>query len=180
MKTGTLKELKVQDGDVVETKLCLLRDIKFHMGELWLCRQGENPFCPVSSSTQTYTLVSRAKSDLPHGHVKMKDGRVVDLTANTTPCDLMDPEELQAMKDHGGPWEWWRCRRWVGWGNPGWSGGSTYRVAPKPVVETVVLTGHKFNNEWYFDTHRKDVRHTHRITLKIKDGDIIDSKPEKL
>ena len=118
--------------------------------------------------------------DLPHGYVALPDGRTVDLTANRVRCNLMDPDELQALKDHGGPWEIWVSGKWRYIDYPNWQDYSTYRVAPKPVVETVVLTGHKFNNEWYFDTHRKDVRHTHRITLTIQNGKIIDTKTEEL
>ena len=125
--------------------------------------------------------------DLPHGHVTLLDGRTVDLTANRVRCDLMDPDELQAMKDHGGPYEVRGIEGWI-WMHfdPAWDYHNTYRVTPKPAVsaasatETVVMTGHKFNNEWYFNSLHKDVRHTHRITLTIQDGKIIDTKTEEL
>lgn len=57
-------------------------------------------------------------------------------------------------------------------GNPYWADGYAYRIKPEPKVETVVMSGHTWNNGWYFDTHRKEGRPTHRITLTIRDGKV--------
>lgn len=115
--------------------------------------------------------------DMPYGHVTLSDGRVVDLTANRVPCGLMDAEEQQALKDHGGPYEFWYVDEWEAEDMPSWNASSTYRVAPKPDVETVVIYGELDIGVW------QDVRQdedTHKITMTIQDGQIIDIKAEEL
>ena len=108
-----------------------------------------------------------------HGHVTLPDGRTVDLTANRVRCDLMDPDELRALKGHGGPYEAW-FGKWCD-AKPSWEGCFTYRVSPKPVVETVVLC------------YRRDSGMVkNRIgTINLIDGkpdmaSIIDTKTEEL
>ena len=111
-----------------------------------------------------------------HGHVTLPDGRTVDLTANRVRCDLMDPDELRALKGHGGPYEIWGVKGWILMGStPAWDHHNTYRVAPKPVVETVVLC------------YRRDSGMVkNRIgTINLIDGkpdmaSIIDTKTEEL
>ena len=195
MKTGTLKELNVQAGDVVR----------------WPDGPPQGPITVISAEVSTedafagqvraelsgygwgifdgeiFTIISRAQEapaslpstpDLPYGHVTLSDGRTVDLTANRVRCDLMDPEELQAMKDHGGPYEFWCGSEWHNLPFvPSWTKEYTYRVAPKPVVETLVIHGDPKIGSWGRTQHEWD---THRITLTIQDGDIIDTKTEKL
>ena len=177
MKAGTLKELNVRAGDVVEG-LFSENSIAEIDGVLWCLDQGGFPWLRVSESIGEYTLISRATTEpLPHGHVTLSDGRTIDLTANRVRCDLMDPEELQAMKDHGGPWEKWGLGEWSHCSEPMWITAMTYRVAPKPVVETVVLYGELYVGKW---GRRHGALDTHRITLTIQDGDTIDTKTEKL
>ena len=194
MKTGTLKELNVQAGDVVRwpdgppqglitvisaevsTEDAFAGQVRAELsGYGWGIFDGE-----------IFTIISRAQEapaslpitpDLPYGHVTLSDGRTVDLTANRVRCDLMDPEELQAMKDHGGPYEIWDEAKWREWCNPAWAAWSTYRVAPMPVVETVALYGKLYIGAFAIAQQEGD---THRITLTIQDGDIIDTKTEKL
>ena len=192
MKTGTLKELNVQAGDVVRRpdgpaqgpmtviSAEVLTEGAF-AGQVRAELSGDG--CGIFDG-EIFTLISRAQEapaslpstpDLPYGHVTL-DGRTVDLTSNRVRCDLMDPEELQAMKDHAGPYEIWDGG-WKDWDSPAWSGWGTYRVAPEPVVETVVIHGDPKIGSWGRTQHEWD---THRITLTIQDGDIIDTKTEKL
>lgn len=63
----------------------------------------------------------------------------VDLTAITTPLCLLDDETREALKAHGGPYEYLSH---VGeWGEtdavPLWTANKVYRVKPGPRRETV-------------------------------------------
>ena len=54
---------------------------------------------------------------------------------------------------------------------PSWEDDSAYRVKPEPKVETVVLTGYQYSDEWYFgETNYQGT--THQITLTIIDGEV--------
>ena len=136
MKTGTLKELNVKPGDVVGYRVRITYTMKMRNKEMWAWNEMGHWGFRVAKSRETYTIISRATPDLPYGHVTLSDGRRVDLTKNRVRCDLMDPEELQVMKDHGGPYEKWGLGEWSHCSDPMWITAMTYRVAPKPVVET--------------------------------------------
>lgn len=59
----------------------------------------------------------------------------VDLTAITTPFGLLDRETQKALKEHGGPYEYWFSSS-LAWReafyNPGWCASNVYRVKPAP------------------------------------------------
>ncbi|MDD9727200.1 hypothetical protein PVV74_17200 [Roseovarius sp. SK2] len=79
-------------------------------------------------------------SDDPHTFTH-SDGRTVDLTAITTPFGLLDEETQAALKEHGGPYEFFHgdaCWLSVA-GSPLWVGATTYRAKPAPKVETVTV-----------------------------------------
>lgn len=53
-----------------------------------------------------------------------------DLTKITTPFGLLDAETQEALRAHGGPYQWWQGV----WEDiePNWVGTMTYRVKPQP------------------------------------------------
>ena len=58
---------------------------------------------------------------------------MTDLTAITTPFGLLDRETQEALKAHGGPWEYWTGHRWTFPDKiPGWFPELAYRVKPAP------------------------------------------------
>ena len=58
---------------------------------------------------------------------------MTDLTAITTPFGLLDRETQEALKSHGGPWEFLNISgNWDELESPAWQANSTYRVKPAP------------------------------------------------
>jgi hypothetical protein len=56
---------------------------------------------------------------------------MTDLTAITTPFGLLDDATREALKAHGGPYEFWNANCWEEV-EPAWSGAVAYRVKPQP------------------------------------------------
>jgi hypothetical protein len=85
---------------------------------------------------------------------------------------LMPPETQEAMKAHGGPWEYMPYDEgWRDIAGPAWHTGVAYRVKPAPIRETVTLYAgakHEWQPTW--DAMPGD---THKITF-----DLIDGKPD--
>ena len=70
-----------------------------------------------------------------------------DLTAITTPFGLLDAETQEALKAHGGPYEWYVSRDgWIEW-TPNWDWQNTYRVKPAPP---------KPRERWAYGAHMHD------------------------
>ena len=124
METGTLKELNLKPGDVVEYAhedqyiVCEGNKLQWSDGTIkdYLCWD-----------TGQFTLVSRAPTP--------------DLTAVTTPFGLLDAATQEALRAHGGPYEMWDGAEWDE-GIPSWYGDSTYRVQPKPESETITCNAY--------------------------------------
>jgi len=58
---------------------------------------------------------------------------MTDLTAITTPFGLLDRKTQQALKSHGGPWEFLNISgNWDELESPAWQANSTYRAKPAP------------------------------------------------
>ena len=71
----------------------------------------------------------------------------LDLTAITTPFGLLDAETQEALKAHGGPYEWYAsCDGWAEW-TPNWDWPNTYRVKPAPP---------KPRERWAYGAHMHD------------------------
>ena len=69
---------------------------------------------------------------------------MTDLTAITTPFGLLDRETQEALKAHGGPWEFLDISgNWDELESPHWQQNSTYRVKPAPPKP----------REWWFCIH---------------------------
>lgn len=68
---------------------------------------------------------------------------MTDLTAITTPWGLLDDATREALKAHGGPYEYWNAKR-DEWrepcGGPDWFKADVYRVKPQPPKPREVWT----------------------------------------
>lgn len=154
MKTGTLKELNVQPGDVVQVL----------GGKSWEIVGIDNngnylindPPARHLSNTLPFRIISRAY-DVP------KLWR--DMTDEEKGALLLSAHEgkvIQAWSDKLG---------WVDWTRPAWAGSCAYRVRPEPKRETVTM-------EWAYEkggkdgyAHPKNNSATHRITFDMIDGE---------
>ena len=58
---------------------------------------------------------------------------MTDLTDLKTPFGLLDRETQEALKAHGGPWEFLNISgNWDELESPAWQANSTYRAKPAP------------------------------------------------
>jgi hypothetical protein len=55
----------------------------------------------------------------------------MDLTKIEKPFGLLDNDTQQALKAHGGPYEFFSYGGWQPNDNPAWASGNTYRVQPQ-------------------------------------------------
>lgn len=55
-----------------------------------------------------------------------------DPTKNDKPCCLMDPADLETLKNCGGPWQALGDDGWFDHLEPGWTAYLTYRQKPAP------------------------------------------------
>lgn len=167
-EVGTLRDLNVQPGDVVE---------------YFACRGGSVDYGPVDAAWIEYAaswreaasphwrIISRAAQPLPHGHARLPSGEIIDLTAITTPFGLLPADVQQALRDHGGPYHAFKLNNGYEWVDVASIavGALAYRVRPlppEPKVEEVVLY-------WYAGECASSLRmgkDTHRITLNLRDG----------
>ena len=157
MEVGTLKELGVDVGDVLQWDggveyHCTVTDVTSHN----VCMK--TPECPVEYSfahcTHQWRVIHRANP-------KPKLWR--DMTPEEKGALLLAAHEgskveYYASVDH----EWLDC------GELGarWYGGSAYRIKPQPKVETVELYGRQ-DVQWVLERCKYD---THRITFQTIDG----------
>ena len=139
METGTLKELNVKPGDVVEcvagpkhrTSWVGKRAVCMDTGSRGLRVEAEDGcFCAVKDgSNWQYRIISRATP-------------TPDLTAITTPFGLLDETTQDALRAHGGPYEMYAGsstgHRWQR-GCLGEYKAIAYRVKPGPVIETETM-----------------------------------------
>ena len=135
METGTLKELDVKPGDVVECVeigasiftygdqyvITHLGGVVDDEGDDWMERFNCNPI------TVTFRIISRANT-------------TPDLTAITTPFGLLDAATQEALRAHGGPYVRYDDHgEWVSSDYPFWYPGDVYRVKPGPIIETETM-----------------------------------------
>jgi len=147
----TLKELGVNVGDRVSCHGYEVTVTEFREGgSVVEFSDGLQRYFDGSSE---WSLVSRATPP-------------IDLTAITTPLGLLDEATQKALKDDGGPYEFYNGDRWFE-RDPLWYRTGTYRKKPAPKVETVVLY---WNHTDGVRVNRLDPGDTHRIILTLTDG----------
>ena len=157
---GTLKELDVKPGDVVEyVPSGNKTTVTYIFGDQYY-GDGENSEQPYTDRP-LFRVVSRASA----GHHKLwKD---------------MTPEEKGALllAHHEGKIIQFWYSGMKGWTDnaghpPNWFKDTAYRVKPEPVVETVTLFG-QAGFCWAFSHLQENDGDTHHITF-----DLIDGKPD--
>jgi hypothetical protein len=99
-----------------------------------------------------------------------------DLTAITTPFGLLDAATQEALRKHGGPYDWYLLGEWSEtFAESGWSFDVAYRVKPTPPapkVETVTIRGYcDHEGDWSFSSVEM-AEDTHAITLTTIDGEV--------
>lgn len=118
----------------------------------------------------------RQNAPLPYGHAKLPSGKVVDLTAITTPFGLLDDETQKALANRGGPYEWFDGEWQFADGDitePGLA--FVYRVKPKPPAPVVGEVVAEWNTAYGFagNDGPNDCKTTHRLILPTHDGQLV-------
>ena len=161
MEVGTLKELGVVVGDVVEyvsgspthdyrlgdRYTCTIKD-----GEL-IVRYERGWFSSVEEDSWLYRIISRATP-------KPKIWR--DMTPEEKGALLLAAHEGKEVQCHYGVKGW--CRRSFEL----FAVGNAYRIKPEPKVETVTITGGDGSGFGFYQNG--GVNNTHRITFNLIDG----------
>ena len=151
MKTGTLQELNVQPGDVVECWNAAHKGTRFTVDDDWQEWSA--------SKKPWWRIISRApRDDTP------KLWR--DMSAEEKGALLLAAHEGKVIEQHQGPFGWQERVDM-----PMWQGHSAYRAKPDDVRETVEM-------QWAYEKGGKDgYAHpvnksaTHRITFDTINGE---------
>ena len=151
---GTLRELDVKAGDVVELLERPARTGRWALPDVgYTCAIAEDGSLYgigaeyLHELTCRFRLISRAKTAATDAatiqRVMEASSPSVDLTTLTSPFGLLPPETQAALKAHDGPVEFYISRGgWMGVaGDPFWDCATTYRAAPQPKVETHTVDG---------------------------------------
>ena len=95
---------------------------------------------------------------------------MTDLTKITTPFGLLDAETQEALKAHGGPYEFWHWAhndwRAPDGEQPGWNSATVYRVKiapPKPRE----LTGVWNSARGCFEIHVTNADYPHLMAIRL-------------
>jgi hypothetical protein len=154
MQTGTLKELDVKPGDVVEWikyEHVGLHTLDFVSGGDFVFDTRRGPFTHNVNDPDEFRIISRA-------------------TPKT--WAEMTPEEkgalLLAHHENPGSVEFLFNEEWTVLKGLGWLDDMRYRVRPEPVREVVTMAG--YIDRGYFHV-RSGVNDTHRITFDLIDGE---------
>ena len=168
---GTLKELGVVVGDVVEyvsgspthdyrlgdRYTCTIKD-----GEL-IVRYERGWFSSVEEDSWLYRIISRATP-------KPKIWR--DMTPEEKGSLLLAPYEgkvIEYYTSRTNIWHKWNSYIFDDNGCVVFTNNVAYRIKSEPKVETVTMGGFEWNCEWHFRTN-KDARQEYRITFNLIDG----------
>lgn len=174
--TGTLEELDLKPGDVVEFVRVadgFLIDYEHFVGSTWVVEDSESVYSSALDdrfyfgAAHTFKLISRES-----------DSRVLfkDLTPEEKGALLLaqyEDKEIQFYSDMLG--EWIPCEL-------GSDGDLVYRVKPESEVETVTMYGGFFTDHWDFISSDCEDKVTHMITFTTTDGkpDLESIKMEEL
>jgi hypothetical protein len=166
MEAGTLKELNVKPGDVVEC-VSLGRNGSSHYVTVGK-RYTINPNRSYTDDggeinfgfSEAFRIISRA-SDTPNTWGEMTDAEKGALLLAAHEGKVIEGWDIHLNE--------WRLII------PEWFDIRAYRVRPEPVRETVTLQGRKYTTSvypdgvWDFDRH-EDLGDTHRITFTTENG----------
>jgi len=97
---------------------------------------------------------------------------MTDLAKNNTPCGLMDPGNLKAMKAWPHGWLIY-CEDgvWRDDPTPSWGKAYVFRAKPAPVAKTQTVYGHSYYKEGWFLTDKRGPHDTHSLTFLVTDGE---------
>ena len=163
-KVGTLAELGVKEGDVVEHLYFLGGDAGWRSVEVkgpvthgmysedgWYTTEGG-----ILIGEDKIRIISRASEE------PKTWGRMTDEEKGALLLAKHEGKVVQALAvDHTK--SFWARK----WGDM-WHNETSYRIKPEPVVKTVVMNYIKGQNSMSTHTHRDD---THRITFNTIDGE---------
>lgn len=161
--------------------------MKIEIGKFYKTRDGRK-VGPMRFSMSGDDLFSQDGGDLDgclwghNGKRRLNGNTETDIIAEWTDApdlsnplgqvfSLMPPETQEAMKAHGGPWQWYlEGSEWEDCDGP-FHDWRAYRVKPAPIRETMTLTGGEANG-WGFYVDG-GVSNAFSITF-----DLIDGKPD--
>lgn len=136
METGTLEQIGAKDGDVV---LCVDNIIDYEDGNCY----------EIFSNGGKYTFRHRGMTgndgyEWPGNNPYFGVWRIIshaaqttpDLTAITTAFGLLDEATQEALRAHGGPYEYWYDGEWFDSEQPLTPSWWTWRVKPGPTPAT--------------------------------------------
>jgi len=155
METGTLKELNLKPGDVVEWvdfEPIGHHTLDFIDGEFFEFATSRGPYTHHLKCTDRFRIISRA-SDTPKTWGEMTDAEKGAL--------LLAAHEGKVI-EHKSSHKWREKKVTFRFNDNG-----IYRVRPEPVRETVTLTGYPARGYFHHDLGSQD---THRITFTLTDG----------
>lgn len=156
-QTGTLQELNVKPGDVVEC-VDLCSGFIFTTGMRYTVNQDNEIVSNIGSCCGTtiskFRIISRASDDTPKKWRDMSDEEKGAL--------LLAHHRGEYIENSIDGDIWGPC-------SPCWADSIFYRIKPEPVRETVELYGRGGCNGWAFDYCA--AIGTHRITFDIINGE---------
>ena len=95
------------------------------------------------------------------------------LTWITTPFGLLDLATQQALRTHGGPYEYWNHRcQWEHTDQPAYDFRTVYRVKPSPKVETFSMAVFIDREGFIQPSHLKGLTRRVHVNFTSIDGEI--------
>ena len=167
--TGTLAELQVEAGDVVEfynpTRGKITHTIDRIKGLAYISRSNGG----VLGNSSPWTLISRANPDQP-AHIITHEGRQYDLTALEAPFGLLPEPVQEALRDWPHGFSYYTEYDWLPLcGKPEWVVYRTYRAKPAPTETRVKCIRASFA---YSDLVHVYETQEHGTCIKNPDGSI--------
>ena len=157
MKVGTLKELNVKPGDVVELiggSECIYTIDRIAGGDFY----GDATDVPIFDDGylgRGWKLISRSDDTQKLWRDMTPEEKGALLLAHHEGKEIQAFNILKAG-------DWSRT-------NPLWIDDEAYRIKPEPKVEVVTMDVANYDQEWEFYEH-KGTHATHRITFNTIDG----------
>lgn len=172
METGTLKELNVKPGDVVECVDHGVTEEHLTVGVYYGIVTGPMIQTDKGSWWGEGKLAHTNFPMLAKFRIISRATPTPDLTAITTPFGLLDEATQEALRAHGGPYEWFDGEVWhyACITTDDRAGAFVYRAKKPVVVETEVMTIVNVDGDTVADIHV-------RIIDGIADWSCVEIKP---